>query len=372
MTNIEKIIEFLQAYPGHGKTGKRKLAERLGVTIEEIDTAKAIMKDSPTISEYDKMLEEQNINPDEVTSVWYKSKGFSIQTRKAPVEFDENKFIESLQGYEAPEIDLSEEYSSGNKYAVLNLYDIHADKLGMTGNGGKQEIYDNLEELWRQFKRLALEVLEHNPHTIIFPIGNDFFNTNGPIPATRRGTPQERTAHWHDSFELGVEFYRRCIDFIRSYTVCYVINIPGNHDHDLVLTLGTVIKALYRNADNVVLQLDKSPRKYVDIGQCLLGFAHGQVEHRRIKDLPTAMAIENSNFSTAAYRVFFLGDKHHAEEYSSLTKLEHNGVEIKFLRAATSLDQWHNEQLWIGARKSISASVISDDGSTIRHLENFF
>lgn len=371
MTNTEKVIEFLVCYPGHDKTGKKKLAERLGVSISDIEEAKQMMKDEPTISDYEDFVREQGIKEEEVSSVWYKGKHFSINAKKPKVEFDEEGFIEKLKDYKVPDFSLKL-LKHSNCFAVINLYDAHVDKLSFTGRGGKEELENNLDVLWEEFKNLLAEILNHNPSIIILPIGNDFFTTNGREQTTRAGTPQHRTTHWHDSFEAGVTFYRRAIDMIRQHCDCLVINIPGNHDHDLVLALGTVIKALYKNAHNVILKLSKEARKYVNIGECLLGFGHGKTEHRRIRDLPTAMAIETDSFSRAKYRIFFLGDKHHAEEYSSLNKLEHNGVEIRFLRAATNEDEWHNEMLWIGARKSVSCSVIKHDGSQTRTLENFF
>jgi len=376
MTNIQRVVDFLSTYPGHGKTSIQKLADRIGfgVTQDDIRAAKRIIREqeTPTITEYDQFLTEQGIKEEDVSSVWHKGKHFSVNRRVQAEIFDEEKFKKRIEGYKVPKVAFETDGNFAQGFAVINMYDAHVDKLSFTGEGGKRELFSNLEVLWGQFLELLQEVLIYKPHTIVLPIGNDFFTTNGREQATRAGTPQHRTTHWQDSFEAGIEFYRRCIDTIRKYANCYIVNIPGNHDHDLVLALGSVIRVLYEDTSGVTLNLSKNSRKYATIGECLLGFGHGKTEHKRVKDLPTAMAIENQSFSTAKYRVFFLGDKHHKEEYSSLTKLEHNGVEIKFLRACTSEDEWHNEMLWIGARKSVSAMVIADNGSKLRQLENFF
>ena len=374
---IRKIVEFLNDFPGYGKTSKQALADKLGVSPEAISQAKRIIRqqNTPAITEYEKFTTAHGINQKDVATVWYKGKEFSVRTKVPQVEFDQEKFEQSIKGYKIPEIPPKGfDTIKDTNFAVINMFDAHVDKLSFTGDGGKKEMIGNLDTLWNQFLKLLSEIsLYYRPHTIVFPIGNDFFTTNGREQATRSGTPQHRTTHWQDSFEAGIEFYRRCIDAIRATTPnCHIVNIPGNHDYDLVLALGSVINALYKDTEGVSLGISKNARKYVTIGDCLLGFAHGKTEYRRVKDLPTAMAIENNNFSTAKYRAFYLGDKHHKEEYKSLTKLEHNGVEIKFLRSCTNEDEWHNEQLWIGARKSVSAEIIKNDGSSLRSLENFF
>lgn len=373
--NIKKTIDFFENKPGYIKSSTKIVAEALNVSYDDVAYARDYLRqkdnDAVRFEDLEDFIKREGINKDDIRHVWYKNKKFSVNTKKSPPPLDLELFAEKIKGYEIPDIP-KHPIPPSDYFAVINKYDAHIDKLSFTGNGGKEEMYENLEVLWKHFNLLLSDTLRYNPDTIIYPFGNDFFTTNGRLQATRAGTPQHRLTHWHDSFEAGVEYHRRCIDKIRSYCNCMIVNIPGNHDHDLILSLGTIMKLLYKNQDRAFLNVDKTSRKYATIGDCLLGFGHGKVEKRRIRDLPTAMAIENDNFSKAKYRIFLLGDIHHSEEYMSLNKLEHNGVEIKFMRSCTSEDEWHNESLWIGARKSISSIVIRKDGSAIRTLENFF
>ena len=377
--NIKKIINILTTKPGYKKTGKRALAQYLQVTEEDIEEAKKIMKDNPAVTEYEAFKEEHGITQEKVGTVWYKGKHLSVRTDERRQIIDIDEVVKRIKNYKPPENPTFKDYNTflndrlySNFIGIINLYDAHVDKLSYVGDGGKQELMDNLETLWAQFKILVQEVLEYGVSNIIFPVGHDFFNTNGREKATRAGTPQDRTVNWYDSFEAGIGFYRQCIDYLKNYTEVDVVMIPGNHDHDLVLSLGSVLKVIYENNPKVTIHANKDTRKYITKGDCLFGFGHGKVEKRRLRDVPTAMAIESPNFSTTKYRMFLLGDIHHSEEYTMLNKMEHNGVEIRFFRPTTNTDEWHQESLWIGNRKSISAVVVKEDGSKVRSLENFF
>ena len=401
MSNKIKAYNFFRKYPGHLKTATIDIAERLDIdydavskgralyrefgdvlpTDSELITSKTNFKDEAktydSVDDYEKFLKDNKIEEEDVVQVYYKQKAdgirFTVQTRHDKQEEpDKEQLYEYLKQYNFNKDNYRIDYEPDNTFAVLNLFDAHIDKLAYTGKGGYWEAKANAEHLLVKANVLLDDIYKHNPERIVLPIGNDFFNTNDANPATKKGTPQPYTMHWEDAFKLGVWFYRSLIDYIKEFTDVHIINIPGNHDKDKSFYLGEVIKALYEDDDQVTTDLNKDKRKYFFIHKVLLGFAHGDVEKRRIKDLPTAMSIEKPTaWGQAKYRTWILGDIHHKERYKSLTTLEHNGVDIQFFRPATSADRWHTDSLWIHAKKSLSYIIYRDNASRITTDELF-
>lgn len=373
MTNIEKVLSFFAEKPGHLKTARKDLAARLNVSTTDIDEAKKQLREnSPSVTDIEEFANEQGFDLSNAKQIWYKNKNLSVRVDNQKQELDEQRLYNFLSNYKF-EQPLVTHNTYNNNVSVINMTDAHIDKLGYNALGGLEEIKKNLDILFYNFNELLLDVVSEKPETIIFPIGNDFFNTNASFPTTKAGTFQPYTTHWQDVFELGVEFYRKCIDTISKYSKVHVVSIPGNHDEDKVFHLAQVLKAVYENNNNVFLNFSKDHRKYEFFNDVLFGFGHGKTEKRRMKDLPTAMALEQPElWSKAKHRIWILGDIHHKEQYQVLKSLEHNGVDIVFLRASCGNDVWHKNSMWIGAKKSLSSITYINGGKKIINNELFF
>ena len=403
MTNIRKAYNFFTRCPGHLKTATTEIANRLDVSYDDVVEGRAQYREDKengqnkervtvsskkdfeneakvydSVDDYKQFLEDNGIDEEDVVQVYYKQKAdgirFTVQTRfSTQPELNKETLAEFLSDYEFESVKPSNTYEPENAFAILNLFDAHIDKLGYTAKGGYWEAKENAKYLLKQADILLQDIVKFKPESIVLPIGNDFFNTNDANPATKRGTYQATTMHWEDSFKIGIWFYRTLINMIID-AGCKVdlINIPGNHDKDKVFHLGEVVKALYEENEHVTLTMNQDKRKYVVKNKVLLGFAHGDIAKKKIKSLPTAMAIEQPQaWGQVNHRCWILGDIHHKEEYSSLQTLEEKGVEIKFLRPATSADKWHTDEMWIGAKKSISYMVYRNSGMRVTQDELF-
>lgn len=349
-------------------------------TYEEEVTEKGIrLSEAEKMTPYLQFLEENGIRKEDVADVYFKEKSdgikFTVRMRGSQVDeslFEETAFSEFLktQSFQLPK---KIQQTKTNNVAILNLYDAHCDKLSYLGNGGREELFQNLDVLKSVFSEMLGDVLKHNPQNIIFPIGSDWFNTNGAENMTKNGTPQQITVRWQDSFEAGVDFYRSCIDEIIKHTNVHLLDIAGNHDRDKVYYLGQVIKAIYEKDERVNIILNRHNRKYLYINDILFGFQHGDIGKNKISKLPNVMAVEQpQNWATAKYKLWIMGDRHHKVEYNSFSSVEEGGVEIKFFRPSTTEDQWHFEQMWIGARKSMRGIVYEDGARKIHDCEIIF
>jgi hypothetical protein len=253
--------------------------------------------------------------------------------------------------------------------AIINLYDAHIDKVCLvaeTGYGSTVE--DNVEEFERLFDRLLTHAASYAPELIIFPIGHDFFNTNGPMNTTKRGTPQDVAVKSHDSFKVGVKLLRRCIDKARHVARVKVKVIKGNHDEDKDFYLGQVLEALYETDQNTEIDTDRKQRKYEAYGLNLFGFGHGDKEARKIAQLPLMMAEEEKeSWAKTTFRSFFLGDKHHKMEYQFLRGKDFVGCQVKFLRSVGTTDAWHYDNGYIGIPRTGEVEIHSKTRGIIGH-----
>lgn len=380
---VEKVIEFFETYPGHLKTGKAKLAKRIGCTPQDIDKAKAIIRENeqPAVNDLDEFAKQQGFDPAKASYIWYKGEGLSVAVKSDNKEqLDNQALLNTLQQYDyTPSVVPKAPYQSSNTVSIINMFDMHIDKLNLNDDGGLDGIRRNLDIIFHNFKEILSDVLLDTPSTIIFPIGNDYFNINGSYPATKAGTMQDTVAHWQDVFQIGVDFYRKCIDEMLQYCDVYLPIIPGNHDEDKVFYLGQVLKFAYSNhvlgdeENKLTIDDGKIHYKFVFLNDVLFGLDHGKVGSKKLNNLPSVMATSVPQlWANAKHRVWLMGHVHHKEDYRTKRAFEHGGVDISFLRGATDHDEWHVNNMWVGAKKAISAISYIDGARKITNHELFF
>lgn len=243
--------------------------------------------------------------------------------------------------------------------AIINIYDAHIDKLSFLQRTNTLE--DNITTFYKAFDTLLNDVLVYNPETIYFPIGNDFFNTNGPDNNTKKGTPQQvNSTHW-DSFDAGLEVLIKCIEKLASVSSKVIVPfVGGNHSFEKELYAMYALQAWFRNTPHVEFDITPKQRKYFRYNDNMFAFAHGDKEKGKVRNLPLYMAQEAPfTWANTKFRTFFLGDIHHKEEYQFHRVSDQIGVEVKFLRSISKTDEWHFQYGWIGVPKSAQAEVFS-------------
>jgi len=270
-------------------------------------------------------------------------------------------FEEHLKEYQSPKF---ESHNINNdSIALINIYDAHIDKMSFKGNSTVQ---NNLNTFTNCFSNLFSSVYNYNPNTIVFPVGSDFFNTNSLSKFTKKGTIQDTSTLPHIAFDLGLKAIRSCIDIAKTHSNIYIPIIQGNHDEDTCFYLGKCLSFIYENDDRVTIDDSYSKRKYFNYKDILLGFAHGSLERRFIDKLPLVMAQEQKElWGNTEFRYWFLGDIHHKQEYRFLRTKDSIGVEVNFLRAISEVDQWHNDNGYIGIHKSAEASIFAKNKGEI-------
>lgn len=182
-----------------------------------------------------------------------------------------------------------------------------------------------------------------NVEKIIFPIGNDFFHYDVAASTTTGGTPQDTDVKHQTLFKNGVLLL---IDGINKLSKeleapIEVFCVQGNHDFLSSYHALMSLWCYFHNNENVHVNLGTSPRKYVQFGKCLLGFAHGDKEKKRIEKIMQVEAAEM--WGKTLYHEYHLGHLH-SEQVT-----EDGGIIIRNLSSVTGTDAWHHNSGFVGA-----------------------
>lgn len=182
-----------------------------------------------------------------------------------------------------------------------------------------------------------------NIEKIVFPIGNDFFHFDTVGTTTTCGTPQDTDMKHQTLFKSGVLLL---IDGITKLSnelkaPIEVFCVQGNHDFMTSYHAVMSLWCYFHNNENVTVDLSTSPRKYVEFGNCLIGYSHGEKEKKRIEKIMQVEAAES--WGRTKFREFHLGHLH-SEQVS-----EDGGIIIRNLSSVTGTDAWHHNSGYVGA-----------------------
>jgi acetone carboxylase gamma subunit len=321
-------------------------------------------------------IDSEGINYEEVKHGWLKTKpnekgrSHSLFFKvNHDVDFLDNLIV-GLKGYQFCAPNLGKKTVS-NSIGLINLFDAHIDKVCIVDNTHTDSsIERNIEHFKRAFVALFDKCLL--AEKIIFPIGNDFYNANDEKNTTVRGTPQDSLFDWKDSFSKGVELIRWCVDYmLQAGKPVDLITVYSNHDSTKLFYLSKCIELIYAGNENVTIDLQGVQRKYNMYGANLFGFAHGDKE--KTTALPLLMATERrKDWGNVRNCFWFLGDKHHEKTFMFKKSLDMPSVEVHWLRAVATSDNWHYQAGYIGVPKTAYCYIFDKEhGLTTTHRQPF-
>ena len=351
---INEIKDFLAERRGYLKKSADVLSERLNCPIEDCETAlyearKLAREPEDTdntndnesvISEFEQFLDKNGISQSDVASVkfWQTVSGqqrFSVVTKGESMSVEAIKQeIEEFAAVYSPKVEKKDHlksWSTLNPIAYeISLPDIHYGKL-----------HDlNLTQVEDQYMMIVQELVEKaaglDIERFVLPIGNDGMNSEGMRRTTTKGTPQEESAGWKDTFRGYWQLMTTAVDYLKEKAPVDIIVVSGNHDYERMFYAGDVLAGWYRNDANVTVDNSYSSRKYYEYGQNMLMFTHGDKE--KPADMPLIMATEKPEmFARTAHREVHCGHLH--KEMVN----EYRGIKVRFIPSICPNDEWHKQ-----------------------------
>ena len=243
-------------------------------------------------------------------------------------------------------------YMSGGQLLELPIVDFHFGLMAWREETGEdydlkiaEQLYkDTINDIISRINAYGLKI-----ERIVFPIGQDFFNSDTITNTTTRGTILDSDSRWAKMYRKGVELLVWSIEQLRHIAPVDVIQIPGNHDKMLSYCALITLDAYYKNIDSVFVDISPKPRQYIQYGKCLIGFAHGADEKQKIKHL---MQVEAPKmWGETKFREFHLGHIHHEEVE------EIGGVIFRSIATMKRTDAWETEMGYVGSTHKCQAFV---------------
>lgn len=348
---INEIKDFIAERRGYLKKSADVLSERLNCPIEDCETAlyearKLAREENNTndndsvISEFEQFLDKNGISQSDVASVkfWQTVSGqqrFSVVTKGESMSVEAIKQeIENFAASHSPKVDKLDHmkpWSVLNPIAYeISLPDIHYGKL-----------HDlNLTQVEDQYMLVVRELVQKasglDIERFVLPIGNDGMNSEGMRRTTTKGTPQEESAGWKDTFRGYWQLITTAVDFLKEKAPVDIIVVSGNHDYERMFYAGDVLAGWYRNDANVTVDNTYNSRKYYEYGQNMIMFTHGDKE--KPADMPLIMATENPEmFARTSHREVHCGHLH--KEMVN----EYRGIKVRFVPSICPNDEWHKQ-----------------------------
>lgn len=348
---INEIKDFIAEKPGYLKKSADVLSERLNCPIEDCETAlyearKLAREENNTsnnesvISEFEQFLDKNGISESDVASVklWQTVSGqqrFSVVTKGESMSVEAIK--EEIEEFAATYSPREEQKDHLKGWSTLNpiayeisLPDVHYGKL-----------HDlNLTQVEDQYMMVVQELVEKasglDIERFVLPIGNDGMNSEGMRRTTTKGTPQEESAGWKDTFRGYWQLITAAVNYLKEKAPVDIIVVSGNHDFERMFYAGDVLSGWYRNDANVTVDNTYSSRKYYEYGQNMLMFTHGDKE--KPADMPLIMATENPEmFARTSHREVHCGHLH--KEMVN----EYRGIKVRFIPSICPNDEWHKQ-----------------------------
>jgi len=243
-------------------------------------------------------------------------------------------------------------HKGGDLMLELPIVDLHLGLLSWGDETG--EDYD-LKIAERLYKDTILDIIARveayglKIEKVLFPIGQDFFNSDTVTNTTTKGTMQDSDIRWPKMYLKGVELMAWSIEQLRRIAPVHVLHVKGNHDKMLGYFAVITMKSHFRSVDDVLVDISPKPRMYVQYGTCLIGYAHGEDEGKRIHNL---MQIEAPvMWGKTRWREMHMGHLHK----EGVT--EEGGVIYRRISTIKANSAWEVEMGYIGAVHKASAFV---------------
>lgn len=242
-------------------------------------------------------------------------------------------------------------YSKNSKMLEVNIADLHVGKLAWVGETGENY---NINIAKERFLYIINDIITRTKHykfeKILFVWTNDFFHYDTINVTTTAGTRQDSDVRWQKLYTVGIEMLIEGIDLLARHAPVETFYTASNHDKMTSFYAIRELNAWYQKNKYVTVNVDPSARKYVEFGNCLIGFGHGDNEKKRIGGLMPIEAREA--WGRTLYHEFHAGHLHSEKAIN-----EQNGIIVRYISSPTSTDAWHYESGYVGAVKKAQSFV---------------
>ncbi len=200
------------------------------------------------------------------------------------------------------------------------------------------------------YKSTLAEVIDliqrRNYKEINIIIGQDLFHNDDFRGRTASGREIEYTditVAWEDARKF---YYKIIEESLKQSKKTRIIYSKGNHDESMSWAFVQMIKAQFKDADNITIDDEVKERKLITFGTNFIGITHGEKGQAKSRNLNNMFVIEYpQEFAKSKVREIHAGHLHHERIKDDF------GIMARRLSSGNITDTWHCEQGYVGAHK---------------------
>ena len=266
-----------------------------------------------------------------------------------------DEFKELLKNHKAKPVRPFKLKSSDRDYAVvISPTDLHYGKAGWKLEVGEAYDFDEARERLLEKTSQLVERLPSQPEKIFVTAGSDWFHVDNDLGTTTKGTGQDMAGSPAQILMQGCQLAQEHIDSLRAVAPVEIVFMGGNHDRHSSLMLMMYLDAYYKHADDVNVIVSPHIRQYVNYGNNLMGFTHG--DGKVMNKLHSLMAHEaRRDWGSTQNHMWFHGHLHHQQ------MVERGGCMIIQLPSLAGEDRYHARHGYTMARAGLCAHMIDKE-----------
>lgn len=243
----------------------------------------------------------------------------------SPEENEEivKKIVENIKPIKLPKAK-SSKMIDNDKIMMLTIADLH---LGRYCNKRDTGIDYNLDKAKEYFNYIIDELVKWqsvlHTGTLLYTIGNDFFNYDNVNGTTTKGTPLNSSCTYREMYEEGLNLQIQALYKIRSlcdYTKIVVQMVQGNHDEILDYTMYLTLKKLFETDKVFEFSDDYKPIQKYEFGNNLIVQQHGDINPKQL--IGRMPVIFGKEWSSHDYRYFISNHRHSGKKEEDINSVQ--------------------------------------------------
>ena len=249
-----------------------------------------------------------------------------------------------------------------NPYAlVVCPTDFHWGKYGWVDEVGESYNFEEARKRLMEKTETLVSRISTKPEKIFVGAGSDWFHVDNDAGMTTRGTPQDMCATPAEILITGCKLAREHIDMLRQVAPVEIVMMAGNHDRHSSLALMMYLSAAYENVSDVEIVITPNNRRYIEYGNTILGFTHGDGLGKTA--LGPLMAVEaREMWGNTEHKIWFHGHLHHQRMH------EKDGCLIIQMPSLAGHDRYHARSGYTTSKAGLAAYLIDDKEGYIGSL----
>lgn len=245
--------------------------------------------------------------------------------------------------------------SDNEEILIIPIYDVHFGRLPYSADAYTYSLEEEKNKIVSHFEKYITKLRDRTFKAVYLVVGQDYFNSSYNGFTSSQSHLQDNAMSTNAMFNYGCETLIELIDdFSIHCDNLKVVGNIGNHATAEEYHMFKLLEAYYRMCPNIEIDSTPDYRKYLKYGESLIGFAHGDKEHKRLFGLMQVEA--KDQWSDTSTHIWLTGHLHHFKVESD------HGVEVYRVPAICCKDAWTEKNGFTANEPKSMAFIFDEEG----------